>query len=70
MLGNAAIVRTVSMAEVSIDITGEDGDDFVVENPHGFDLLVRGYGLNIEKSPEQGEQLWRALRCFYEDDDA
>lgn len=58
------------MAEVSIDITGEDGDEFVVENPHGFDKLVKGYGLNIEMSDEQAFQLFRALRGYYEDDDA
>lgn len=56
--------------DITIDINGVDGEEFVVENPQAFDKLVRGYGLNIEMSDEQAFQLFRALRSYYEDDDA
>lgn len=56
--------------DITIDINGVDGEEFVVENPQGFDKLVRGYGLNIEMSDEQAFQLFRALRGYYEDDHA
>ena len=58
------------MPDVTIDISGEDGEAFVVENPQGFDKLIRGYGLNIEMNDDQAEQLFMALRGYYEDDDA
>lgn len=55
------------MAEVSIDIMGDD-DEFVVENPHGFDKRLTGCGLVIDMTHEQAESVFRALRPFFEDE--
>ncbi len=54
------------MAEVHIDITGEDGELAVV-NPLGFDLQITGCGLCIDMTHEQAAALYAQLGQFFGD---
>lgn len=54
------------MADVAIDITGEDGD-IGIENPMGFDLRITGCGLSIDLTHEQAQTLYAALRPLFDD---
>ncbi|HGM6931484.1 TPA: hypothetical protein ACKQDF_000954 [Stenotrophomonas maltophilia] len=52
------------MAEVAIDITGEEGQ-MTIENTIAFDLQLTGCGLCIDMTHEQGEAIYRALAVFF-----
>jgi len=55
------------MAEVMIDISGEDGE-LSVQNPMGFDLQINGCGLCIDLTHEQGAVLYAQLGEFFAGD--
>lgn len=52
------------MVDVSIDITGEEGQ-IAVDNTTAFDLQLTGCGLCIDMTHEQGEATYRALAVFF-----
>lgn len=56
------------MAEITIDVTDQEGS-FSVENTAGFDLMIVGFGLRIELTDEQAEQLLFALTPYFRDGD-
>ncbi len=52
------------MAEISIDITGEEGAPTVV-NTHAFDLQLTGCGICIDMTHEQGQAIYMGLAEFF-----
>ncbi|HFL2038680.1 TPA: hypothetical protein ACG4N3_000536 [Stenotrophomonas maltophilia] len=57
------------MAEVAIDITGEEGQ-FTIENTVAFDLQLVGCGLCIDMTHEQGQSIYLALAVFFGPEEA
>ncbi|WP_285301953.1 hypothetical protein [Stenotrophomonas maltophilia group sp. Smal13] len=55
------------MADVHIDISGEDGELSVV-NPIAFDMQIAGCGLCIDMTHEQAAELYAQLGQFFGDD--
>lgn len=56
------------MTEINIDISGDDGE-FEVRNPHGFDLQIYGYGLYLDLTFEQANELYVKLKKYLDDED-
>lgn len=56
--------RGWAMAEVAIDITGEEGAPSVV-NIHGFELLLTGCGISIDMTHEQAQAIYLGLAEFF-----
>ncbi|HEL5401696.1 hypothetical protein IMCGPPIG_01873 [Stenotrophomonas maltophilia] len=52
------------MAEVAIDITGEEGQ-LTIENTVAFDLQLSGCGLCIDMTHDQGHAIYLALAAFF-----
>ena len=52
------------MAEVAIDITGEEGP-LTIENTVAFDLQLSGCGLCIDMTHDQGQAIYLALATFF-----
>ena len=52
------------MAEISIDITGEEGAPTAV-NTHAFDLQLTGCGICIDMTHEQGQAIYMGLAEFF-----
>lgn len=53
------------MADVEIDVSGEEGT-FEVLNVHLSFIRVEGCGLSLELSWEQAEQIYRQMREFFD----
>jgi hypothetical protein len=53
-------------AEVSIDVSAEDGD-FMIENAEMTFIRIAGCGLSLEVSWEQAERIYSGLRDFFEE---
>ena len=56
--------RGWAMAEVSIDITGEEGAPSIV-NTVAFDLQLTGCGISIDMTYEQGQAIYMGLAEFF-----
>jgi len=52
------------VADVTIDISGDDGD-LTVTNPIAFDLQLTGCGLCIDMTHEQGHAIYVALGQYF-----
>lgn len=56
------------MAEITIDVSEDDGDSVAVINERGFNLTIQISGLSIEISNEQAEVIYRELKPWFEEE--
>ena len=55
------------MPDVQIDLSGDDDDEFMVENAELSWIKATACGVTIEMRWKQAESLYRGLREFFDD---